>query len=261
MARHSRNSHTGKLRAGGVLLVSIVGFSFIAFQNYDPDPKNRLVFNIIITIAAMVIAEKVGDLARGFEEDQERERIGEFFSELPSYLVSAHDIVCFRSRVAALEHCIRTAQNKNVTHIFNTALRYNVEPTAGNADSRNEWDVAYYQWIKAREQAVVYHSCVIREIISKYLSKSDPIRKYAVQLKEKAIRYHFHKIDDVQNPMVQMTIFGFDDHKEIVFGWEYPGAEEGRAFLSTNSLVVEYFEQYFKFNYEKKTENMEWAEP
>jgi hypothetical protein len=44
-----------------------------------------------------------------------------------------------------------------------------------------------------------------------------------------------------------MTIFEFINGKEVLFGWEFPGVQNGHCFLTKNDKLVEFFEDYFSY--------------
>ena len=59
--------------------------------------------------------------------------------------------------------------------------------------------------------------------------------------------YQAKFIDDINSPMLQMTIFTFEDGvKEVVFGHEFANMRIGTAFLTRNREVIDYFESYFE---------------
>ncbi len=196
MSNRGGKTNMHKLRAGGVLVVSVIGFGVILYRNYDTDPKNTLAFNLILLFASILVTEKVADFFGAFQEDYESVRRDKFFSDLPLYLSETHDIVCFRSRPDALLHCIRSAERDNLIHIRNTSCRFNLQPTAESGKSRSEQDTVYREWIKARHEAVE-RGPQLTEIISKYLTANDPVRRYVNEIRKISTRYRFHKIDDV----------------------------------------------------------------
>ena len=255
----SHNRHH-RARAVTVLVSSVVGLSLAAW-NAHQYPSEQL---ILIALASVIVPDRIADVLASFNidfEDEERQKIldliKEHFGSLSTYLLNAHDIVTFPTRREGLEHCIYLA--KHASHIRNTALRYSAPSSLGDATELDDVDKVYLDWIEAKKQTL-RRGYNVTEIISKYFAPNDPLRRFAAE--ENSAHYDYRLIDDVANPMMQLTLFEFEGRRpaEIVMGWEIPGKEEGLAFASRHRNLVEYFEAYFNHNFNSNADTV-WAVP
>jgi hypothetical protein len=249
------NDNRQSIATGAVLSANIVGFSVLLVKSYN----DKTAFYIIATFALIICSEKLTNFIMSFREDKDHHRRVEFFDKLPIYLRDAHDIVYLPTRSEGLEHCIRASQNPKLRYIKNTSLRYGSRPSATDTDS--DENTLYLEWTKSRDKAAS-RGKEIFELVSKHYKLFDPGRRFFDDMRDKySTKYHLVLTDDVIHPMLQMSIFAFPEYKEILFGWDYPGAEEGVEFLSRNPKLVEFFENYFNNNFNNAKERAEqWSE-
>lgn len=254
MARSQPRSNIHKLRAWAVLVSSILGLAIVSIDFYF-HAENRYLLPFAFLLTAAIIPDKVGDVFASYAFDIERDEVRILFSDLPNYLVDSHHIVSFPTRELGLKYCIYLAES--ATRIRNTVLRYGNSYSVGSLYHADGIDKLYEKWLEARKDSV-RRGNQVTEVISKYLAADDPSREQAIQLSTLSTRYRCHLIDDRANPLTQMTIFEFDEYKEVVLGWELPGSDEGRSFSSRNSRVVEHFEAYFEHTL-KTQPNQDWT--
>jgi hypothetical protein len=232
--RDKKNYH--KIRAYSVLgasLVALIGFLVTPGMGNDATVRS-----IIVAVFAFIIIERFGELFSAYQADDESAEISKFFSEVPILLSQTHDLVYFPTSSAGCEICIDMA--KTASHVRNTVLSYGDPATLiMNSD-------VYGRWLAAKKDAIA-RLVPFHEIFSTHINSDDPQMLFAHSTK--GGNYRPRAIDDRIVPMVQMSISDFPDHAVVVFGWIFPGVEEGFCFLSRNVKLVQYFRTYFDYHF------------
>lgn len=170
---------------------------------------------------------------------------GNIFNIVNAINSNTHNVIYFSNTEDGIRYCESAC--RIATHVKNTVLRYGGATCSGAAD-----DIVYNAWLAAKERSLEIKSCLWSELVSVHFDDNDNqltlMKKYSVH------GNHYYKgvfIDDKVHHLVQMTIFHFRHGKEIIFGWEFPGLEHGPSFLVRNEKVVDYFEKYFDFHFDK----------
>ena len=185
-----------------------------------------------------------------FFEGKQKNEILKRIDGLPSLILGQADIVVLGDRNAGFRYCIETVPNAK--SVKNNILRY------GEVDSANPSDTIYAEWRDAKKNSVQSLETSWKEIVSVHLKDDDPQILFARAMSEKGSRYYgWERIDDRECPMVQLTLFEFDQYAEVIFGWEFPGSWRGACMVTRNADVVKYFDRYFDHHYALAKEQRE----
>jgi hypothetical protein len=240
MVYRSIASHRNTISALGQLAFNVAALAIVYFSYSQNEPSvNKILIPIFILFASTFIVDKVGGVFSGYSFDRDHLNMERLYEELPNILVGNHDIVTFPSRIEGLKYATYLCEFSS--HVRNTVIRY------GSNRTSTAQDEEYMNLLKAKKKSLKDNDCVWTEILSDYLGDDDPAIKLVNEI-QNTTRYYVCYVDDVHMPMVQMFIFEFTDRdKEVIFGWEFPGMEQGASFATRNRKIVDYFETYFEY--------------
>lgn len=229
----------------GISALFLVYFSFnISIDKVDAASNSTYkhlieIFNAIFFLyAAGLIVDRLGAIAQSIAEERKDQFYEAEFKRLPTQIASNAGLVTFPSTDIGMKYC--SAAVENAISVKNTILRY------GSSESHSASDKIYTEWLEKKKKLIDTNKCPWREIISESIPNTSTIYSYICKfLKNPPSAYRLRKLDDVNSPMVQMTIIKYIDYSEIIIGWEFPGFPHGASALIRNSVVVEYFDNYF----------------
>lgn len=232
-----------KARTAVAAFCSGVAVLIFVYAEFYPKPDDQFTLKYILTIIFSLFATSIGInlLSAAVHEilaDRERNTIIERIDALPGLIAEHSDIVLFQDRRAGYRYCI--SQCSKAKSVRNTVLRY------GYPSSADPNDPIYTQWRGAKAASVESLKTAWKEIVSQHLSDEDGQIIFAQTMSSRGLPYYeWRQLDDTKYPMVQMTLFEFESHSEVVFGWEFPANWKGPSILSRNPQIVAYFAKYF----------------
>jgi hypothetical protein len=221
--------------------------AFIRFY-YTPNEEitNRYLLLALFSLSAGIIGiNLITTAVQEYLADDDKNEVLRRIELLPGLIAHNSDLIIFRDRNTGYQYCIEAcAKAKSVR---NNILRY------GLSTSADPDDAVYKTWLAAKEKSVESLDVPWKEIVSAHLDENDGQVKLSKLLARHGPRYYdWRRLDDRMCPMVQMTLFEFDNHSEVIFGWEFPGIWRGPSIMTRNKETVQYFEKYFDHCFDPK---------
>ena len=248
------------------IFVITSGVFFITFLYTIPDnPIYRGAFAIAVIY---FVVEQLTAIGHSLTIDDEKLQLANVYQEISKMLLTTNENIekltddssyftVFANSDLALEYCIKTVPL--ATEVKNAILRY------GNDYSFSKTDPLYNAWFEEKKRHLQTSSYPWRELVSSHLAPNDKIREFIDEYKSKNPRpnYFVKFIDDkidkdkITFPLIQTTIFDFNPivtnkrNKEVIFGWEFPGRENGPCFKTNHKDIVIFFEKYFDYYFKE----------
>lgn len=237
------------LRAAYIqLFVACTGLTVpivILFFRDVPSPKDIL-WAFISLFASTVVLDRLAavvqehtTVSKTDELITKSDLMIEKVMQIPGLIAQNNNVVVFH-RTQAFEYCIAAAPS--AVQVLNNVMRY------GNKRSSALNDLVYERWRETKRKCIEEQRVSWIEIVSAHIEADDGQRKFMADMDAFAPHYEAVFLDDVTSPMVQITLFDFGGgKKEVLFGWEFPHAQQGVTILMRNNSAVDYFEKYFEF--------------
>ncbi|HEY2068092.1 MAG TPA: hypothetical protein VGG48_00935 [Rhizomicrobium sp.] len=227
--------------------LSIAGIAFAIHELYEnpATAKDNVLLYTFWILAALFILERISSAISDFVADREARTLQHEIDLLPRILATDTDLVTFLHASEARKYCIAVADQ--AVEIRNTVARY------GRHESKRLGTAGSYEgWLAIKRSTLTGGRTVWTELVSAHLSANDPQCQFMIEAEEKQLGYYHERIDDVTTPIINMTIFTFENGvKEAIFGYEYRGMRSTPTFLTRNRYLVEFLEGYFKENLEQ----------
>lgn len=237
----------------GLIGLIVVLVTFAADQAIRMD---KFVIPIYVAFFVIYISERASSIGTDILSDREaielHTRMMNNFDRVPSLLSGARDIVYFRNTYDGLLYTISAIND--AIDIKNTVLRY------GSTSSVGAFEDVYERWILEKRNSVSRSPpCAWHEIVSIYFSENDPQRILSTDMQNLTDSYAFSLIDDCNNAIINMCLISFSNRpRELLFGHTFPTMLQGPVFLTRNENLINYFESYFNYWYNRCAENRDW---
>lgn len=236
------------------LLGTILAIIFTCAQILVMDSPNKSEYlGIVLTVSAMLVSvqvlsitiEKKESAVTNSVNDSEK-RIDKMLSDAARSVEmladASRDIRVYEDTNDGLRYCIKSAKRAN--KILNTVLH--------NGEKFISMPI-YQEWLEAKKEFLSRNENSLKEIITCHFNADDAPRVFA-DMYHLNNGYSFRFVDDISFPLQQFTIFEYAKEKELIFGWQLPDCEDGQCFKTSNKEIVEFFEKYFWYCYDNKTQ-------
>lgn len=242
----------------GTAIAAVLAFTLGLIKAYNTpehDITNKdLLLALLFSLAGVVLINLAVTAVQEYLADRDKNEIIQRIDLLPGLIARHADLVIFPDKITGFRYCIEACAKAKL--VRNNVLRY------GYKASANPRDPAYLAWRSAKEKSIESLEVSWKEIVSIHLEESDGQVEFSKRMSQHGASYYdWRYIDDTACPMVQMTSFEFDAHKEVIFGWEFPGAWRGVSVLTRNPEVVAYFDNYFDYCFDRVAKRLDQANP